>query len=437
MLSDLQKTRLFYTLLITQTISLIGSRMTALALGIWIFEETGAATPLVLVSFFSFLPRLLSASLAGLLADKWDRRYVMAIADAGQAIGTLLLLFSFATGSFQVWHLYVVAVIQATFDIFQGPAFQASVTMLIPDQHRNRANAIQLVTSPFAGVIAPALTGAVYALLNVTGIIVFDLFTFVLSMVVLLMVHIPRPEVAPRQPGSSMWQEAMAGFRFVWARKPLLMIFVFTGSTNFFFAGMQTLNTPYILERTDSEATLGTILSLYSLGSLTGIILMATWGGFKKRVHTMMPGLAMTGLAIAIYGTRDEPILMGGLCYLMAIFPPMSNVSIISLLQIKVPPDLQGRVFAAISQISMLLIPASYLVAGPLADEVFEPMVGSAAWEPFAPLFGMEAGAGIGLMLTLAGMAMLLISWSIYALPMVRQLETLLPDHGAEQQYAG
>jgi len=110
-----QTLRTFYILILTQTFSLIGSRMTGLAIGIKVFNDTEQATPLALTAFFGAVPSLISASVAGVLADRWDRRYVMMISDAGQAVGTLLLLASFASGVFEVWHLYVVSLIQSVF----------------------------------------------------------------------------------------------------------------------------------------------------------------------------------------------------------------------------------------------------------------------------------------------------------------------------------
>lgn len=433
-MSDRRKLLTFYTLLLTQTVSLIGSRMTGLAFGIYIYNQTGDATPLTLVAFFSWLPRLISASLAGVIADRWDRRYVMALADTGQAAGTLLLLVTFASGTFQLWHLYLVAIIQATFDIFQGPAFISSVTMLVPDNHRSRANAVQLVTSPLSGIIAPAITGVFFALVGMLGIIIIDLVTFLLSVGVVLMIHIPRPPESEegRQARGSVWKEAWSGLAFVWQRKPLLMIFVFTALTNFFFAAMITLETPYILARTSNNAEiLGILLSVASIGSLAGTLLMAIWGGTKRRVLTMMPGMAITGLALAFLGTRGEPVMMGLALFVMALFPPINNVSIISVLQIKVPPDLQGRVFAAISQLSILLIPLAYLVTGPLTDNLFEPAAKNADWA-FSGLVGAGMGAGIGLMMVISGLAMTTIAMSIFAIPMVRNLETILPDYKAE-----
>jgi len=142
--------RTFYTLILTQVFSLIGSRMTSLAIGIKVFSDTNQATPLALTAFFSTLPSLISASVAGVFADRWNRRYMMILADIGQAVGTVILLVSFLTGTFELWLLYVVTFIQAFFGTFQSPAFDASITMLVrtstaiaptqssnsPDRHR-------------------------------------------------------------------------------------------------------------------------------------------------------------------------------------------------------------------------------------------------------------------------------------------------------------
>lgn len=428
-----QKITVFYTLLISQTFSLIGSRMTGLALSIAIFNDTGEATPLVLVSFFAFLPRLLSASLAGLLADRWNRRYVMMIADAGQAVGTVLLLISLASGNFQLWHLYVVTVIQSIFDIFQTPAFQSTVTTLITDQERSRANALQLITSPIAGIIAPAVTGSVYALIGLNGIIVFDLVTFGVSALVLALIPLPEHPPAPATgEKSSFWREVNAGFSFVWNHKPLLMIFVFTGGINFFYAGALSLQIPYVLSRTGSEATLGVLLGIFSAGTLAGSALMTVWRGTRRRVRLMMPVMGTAGLLLMVFGTAQPTAIMGLLMFLMAMGSPINNVAIISTLQLKVPLSLQGRVFAAISQISMTLIPLSYIVTGPLVDRVFEPFALTPGWATFAPIYGSGPGAGMGLLLTIAGASVALISFGIFSLPIVRNLESLLPDQTGE-----
>jgi hypothetical protein len=80
----------------------------------------------------------------------------------------------------------------------------------------------------------------------------------------------------------------------------------------------------------------------------------------------------------------------------------------------------------------MVLIPLSYVIIGPLADNVFEPFAQGPAWDAFAPLWGTGPGAGMGLLISLCGAAVCAISYAIYSLPMVRNLETLLPDYAVQ-----
>lgn len=430
------KLRTFYTIVLTQTLSLIGSRISGLALGIWLFNETGNATPIALVAFFQIAPQVVMSSFAGVITDRWDRRYVMALSDFGQAIGTVLLLFLFASGSFQIWHLYLVTFIQSIFGVFQGPAFTASITMLVPDQQRNRANAIMQMTSPAAGIVAPAVAGLVFAAVGVIGAIVIDIVTFVIAFAVVLLVHIPRPRKTEEGAAlsGSVWREMWSGLQYLWERKSLFTVMLFIMLLNFVFSAAGVLQTPYLLARLGDEALYGLAMSLFNGGMLAGGILVGIWGGTKQRVHTIMPAAILLGIFIMLYGmAQSVPFLM--LISFLALIPnPFINALFMSILQAKVAPDVQGRVFAVISQLAMLMMPISMLMAGPLADQVFEPMVGTAAWTPFAPFFGTEPGAGIGLMFGISGLLSAVVSVVMYLNPSVRQLETSLPDYIPEPQ---
>ncbi|MCC6805544.1 MAG: MFS transporter [Anaerolineae bacterium] len=430
--------RTFYTLILTQTFSHIGSRMTALALGIYVYNQTGEATPLALVALFSFLPQALISSVAGVLADRWDRRYVMILSDAGQAVGTLVLLGTFLTGNFSLPLLYAITLIQAVFGVFQGPAFQASMTMLIPDSQRDRANAIQQLTGPVAGVIAPAIAGVLYAAVGVEGVILFDMITFVAAVIVVLLVHIPHPEqteVGKAMQGSFL-KETLGGFRFLLERRTLFAVMIVMSLVNFLFSGASILFTPYLLARTGSEATMGLLLAVLDLGAIVGAVAIGVLGSGKYRTHIVMLGIMFGSVLLSVIGVSRTPLTLGVALFLMTLPMPAVNAIFASIMQAKTPPDIQGRVFASIGQVSMLLIPLSYLVVGPLSDQVFEPAVGTAGWERVAPLVGDSAGAGMGLIMVIAGGIVFAITGLIYAVPRVRSLERDLPDYTPEEQGA-
>lgn len=426
--------RTFYTLILTQVFSLIGSQISGFAISIWVYQQTGDATPLALVSFFFIVPQVLAAGLSGVLADRWDRRYVMMLADTGQAVGTVLLLISFASGQFQLWHLYAVTFLQSLFNIFQGPSFQASVTMLVPDEQRDRANAMQQVTNPLAGIIAPAIAGMLYPVIGVRGAIAIDLITFLVAVSVVFYIRIPRPPQTTEGQAlvGSVWRSMFDGFRYLWQRQTLFWLMVFNSLINFLVGGIIVLQTPYILSRTGSETTLGILLGIVNFGALAGGIFMGVWGGTRPRIHAIMWAVILFSLFLGLAGMAQTPVTLGITFFLFMFGLPVANASAMSMLQAKVAPDVQGRVFAALTQMSMVLLPIAYLLVGPLADNVFEPAVGQAGWEWVAPLVGDGPGAGIGLMLLICGFGNAFLSFLVYLIPAIRRIEADLPDYDTQ-----
>jgi MFS family permease len=424
--------RTFYWIIVTQTISMIGSRLTGLAMGFLIFAQTGQATPLALVGFFGLLPNIFGAAISGVLADRWDRRKVMMVADAGAALGTVLLLVLVATDRFEIWHLYVVSLMQSFFGVFQGPAFQASVTMLVPDAQRDRANTVMQLTGPAAGIVAPVIAGLTYATIGVIGTIMLDLLSFGVAIAAIIMVRIPKPtETAEGRAmaGRGLLRNALAGFGYLWARKPLLGLVGLFGLVNACIGGLMSIMMPYLILRTGSETSAGLIVSLGSLGMFAGGILFGVWGGTRPRIHTIMPALILSGVMVTLLGMAQGMVALIAFKLLTMLPLPAINSSAMSILQAKTAPDVQGRVFAAIEMIAMGLMPISFLVYAPLADMVLEPMVGTAAWSAFAPLLGDGRGAGMGLLFVIAGTVMTILCALAYLSASIRHMERDLPDY--------
>ncbi len=409
--------RAFYTLVITQMLSMIGSRMSSTAIGLRVFAETGSAAPLLLVAFFNELPAMLGSSFAGVLIDRWDRRRVLIVADSGQAAGTLLLLFSFTSGSFQLWHLYAVALLNGVFAMFQGPAKDAAITQLVPDAHRDRANALQAMSFPLAGVAAPALTGLFYAVIGLAGIVLIDLLTFLAAVLAVVAIHIPAPTRTAEGQRSSggLRREWLGGLRYLRLHPALLGLVLYFTVMNFLLNGPLELSIPYLMTITTSETTTGLVLAMNSLGGVVGAGLLAVWGGTRPRIHTIMPAMLLVGAMFLLYGTTRAPLLLA-----VSIFVLIAALQVwalyTSILQAKTPPDMQGRVFALVAQLGYLGATTSFLLTGPLVDRVLEP----AAARP---------GDGIGALLVGTGVVILLLTALVYALPAVRHLERDRPGY--------
>jgi MFS family permease len=317
--------------------------------------------------------------------------------------------------------------------IIQQPATEAAITMLVPEGHRERANAVKEMAFPLAGVVAPILAGFLYTLIDVIGIIAIDLLTFGMAVLVVFLVHIPRPRQTEegRQAHGNWRQELAGGLRFLASRRALLGLVFYLTLTNFLLNGPLELSLPYIATVTGSESMVGILMGVMSLGALAGAALIAVWGGTRPRIHTLLPGLALTGLMMIVYGMARTPLLLAIALFTSMIPLPAGNALFTSILQIKTPPDMQGRVFAVAFQLFYLAATGSFLATGSLVDDWIEPAVGGPGWAIVEPLVGRTAGAGMGLVLVVAGAVILVTASLVYALPQIRRLEVDLPDYTA------
>jgi len=424
---------IYYALLVTQTVSLIGSQISEYAVSIAVFRSTGHATPLALVAFFSTVPALLLGGFAGALADRFDRRGLMLIANIGFVVCSGLLLASFASGAFRLWHLYALTLTASVFAALERPAFQASVATLVPDSHRDRANAIGQATGPVAGVIAPALAGILYALVGVAGSISIDIATFIIAIVVLAIVRIPRPAATPEGAAmrTAVWRQVFDGFRYLAARPVLLGFCGYVSMVNFLASVPLVLLTPYVLARTGSAQLFGVVLGVANAGAIAGALVIGAGARIGSRMNTVMLGIVGAAIFLGLAGIARDGLAIGASLFLLMFALAFCNAPFWSILQAKIAPDLQGRVFAAYIQVVMLLQPLAFLAAGPLADWVFEPARHQPVWQGVGWLVGDRPGAGMGLLFVVAGAAVLALSLVVYAIPAVRRLEADLPDHAA------
>ena len=429
----MNRLRTCYALLVTQGLSLVGSRMTVIGIGIWLYSTTNTTTPLLLMAFFNELPAVFAGSLAGVLVDRWPRRRVLILADTGQALGTLRLLAALLGGWFAVWQLYLIVFIQGIFALFQGPAKDAAVTMLVPAGRRERANAVQEMVFPMAGVVAPALAGLAYAAGGIATVVAVDMVTFLVAIAVVASLHIPDPQATAE--GLAIqgrpWQQVAGALRFLRQRPGLLWLVLYGAALNFLLNGPLGLSIPYLLAVTGSERAMGTLMAVQSLGAFAGAAVIAAWGGTRPRIHTLLPGYLLAGVMFLFYATARHPVLLGASLFLLMMPLPMGNALFVSLLQSKVPPDVQGRIFALNNQLGFIGATASFLLVGPLVDRVLVPAASRPGWTAVAPLVGRGAAGGMGLLLFAAGILLLLVTLALYATPAVRHVEQALPDYEA------
>jgi MFS family permease len=407
--------------------------MTSFAVTIWAWEATGQSTPLALILFFTRLTKIITAIFGGVIVDRFSRKRIMILSDCAIALSTILLLFLLWAGNLQIWHFYLAALFSGIFGYIQGLAYTTTIPLIVPKQHYARANALRHHVSSFGpGVIAPALAGGLYPLVGLTGIFLIDLATFALAVLSVALIRFPKAPIQEATVEESPWNKLSFGFRYICARPSLLAVLIFLLSINLVGTAGGAIFSPMILARSgNDEAVLATVLSASGVGGLLGALTLSVWGGPKPHIHGLLWGATLSNWSGMLMGLLKMPPLWVITSFFESFFSPLLGNSNATIWINKVKPGLQGRVFASRFLIAQITSPIGLAVAGPLADYVFEP-----AMQPngmlagvFGGVFGIGEGSGMALQYTLFCFLGSAIGLSGYLFPVLRDVETIVPDH--------
>lgn len=386
-----------------------------------------------LMQVFYITPFLLISPLAGVMVDRYSRKLMMMISDISAGIGTIFILILFLTGNLKFWHLYVAAALNGIGNTFQWPAYSAAISVMVPKEQLGRVNGLMSLMEAGPGILAPIAAGALLPLIGIQGILILDITTFLIAILALSYVFIPKPaqsEEGIRSRGS-FFKEALFGFEYIFKRPSLLGLQLIFLAANLFSGIGFTLLAPMILAKTNQNSLIfGTVQSMFAVGSVAGGIIMSIWGGFRKRVHGVLLGWLALGIGMMIMGFSNTLSIWIGASIFINLFGPLINSSNQAIWQSKVHPDLQGRVFSARRLIAWLTTPISPIIAGTLADFVFEPIFRNPdnGMIFLTDIFGKGSGTGMGFLFFLCGVCVIMVGIGGYLFKSVRDVEEVLPD---------
>lgn len=432
--------RTFTTIWAGQVVSTIGSYMTSFAIKIWAWELTGQATTLALVGFFSLLPSIIITLFAGMIVDRCNRKYLLMAGDSVAALSTLALLLLYLTGHLEVWHLYITGALNGAFGELQELAYSASITLMVPKEQYARASSMVATIHYGSIILAPALAGVLYAVIGFAGIAAIDLTTFTIAISTVWISTIPQPSPGELESDdqTNIWQQLGFGFRYIYNRPGLWAIALL--NTGFWF--MHDLGgaifAPMILARTGNNAKiLGSISSAAGIGGVTGASLLSLWGGPKQRIHGLLLGMIGAGLSKSCLGVGRSPWVWLPAQFCSSLNFPLMSSSLNAIWMAKVEPAVQGRVFAARSFMLQVVSAIATLMAGPLADSVFEPAMASnrSFANLFGTFFGTGAGSGMAIFYVMTSLGLLSIGLGGYALKLVREVEQIVPDYDQKPEF--
>lgn len=419
-----------------QVVSLLGTSMTGFALLFWVWIETHSATAAVLMGFFQFVPLLIMTPVAGALVDRWDRRKAMILSDLIAGLGSVAILLLYTAGVLEVWNLYVIGLFVGAFGAFQWPAFSAAITMLVDKKDYARADGMMGLAGSFSMILGPPLAAVLLVMIDISGILMVDIVTFSYAVGVLILIRIPQPPPTEEKEVKSIWKDSVFGFRYILGRRPFFLLTL----TFFMYNLLSTFGVmvfaPMVLARTnDSEIILGGVMSVLGIAGLIGGIVLAVWGGPKRRINGLLGGMMISVVGgIAVLPLNPYMWALGAFA-VMFLMPTVTGCSQ-AIWQSKVPPQLQGRVFGARRFIAQISSVFGFLLVGPLADHVFEPamMPGGGLADVLGGVVPPGPGAGMALIIFISFTLCTVVSVVAYMSRNIRNIEDLIPDFEEKEE---
>lgn len=356
----------------SQTISLFGSALVQYAIMWHITLTTESGVMMTIAIVCGFVPTFLLSPFAGVWADRYNRKRLIMLADSGIALSTLVMSLLFLAGYGSLWLLFVISSIRALGAAVQTPAVGAILPQLVPEDKLTKVNGTNGSLQALTMLLAPMASGALLTVASIEIIFFIDVITAVAAIVALaLFLPVPNHEKAAQKQQVSYFHDMRQGVDYIAGHGYVRNFFVFSA---FFFVLMApaAFLTPLQVARSFGEEVwrLASIEMAFSIGMMAGGALIASWGGFRNKIHTMALACFMMGFCTLALGVM--PVFWSYLVF-MGIFGvslPLCNTPSAVLLQEKVEKDMLGRVFGVYGMITTSMMPLGMLVFGPIADMV-------------------------------------------------------------------
>ena len=363
--------RAFLAIWTGQAISVFGSELVEFAL-IWhLTVRSGSAVVLTLATLVQILPRTVLGPFVGVWIDRWNRRYVMQIADALTASVTMLLAALFHLGLVQTWHLYVLLFAGALGQTMHASAFTASTTLMVPKNQLTRIGGLNQVLVGATSILGPPVGALLIETLPIQGILSIDVATALVAVTSLFFVHVPQPTCSTTGGRASIWRDVKRGFTYVWSWRGLAIVTGVSMVLNLMLVPAFSLLSLIVFEHFQGSALqLGWMEAAFGIGMLAGGALLGTWGGFERRINTMFAGVGLLGLMMVVIGAVPANCLFLAIAamFLVGLGLALDNGAAQALFQVLIAPDRQGRVFATLRALRTLMSPLGLALAGPFTD---------------------------------------------------------------------
>lgn len=389
-------------------ISCIGGGLTSFGLGLYIFQKTGSAADMALLTLLGFLPGLILKVPAGVLADKYDRRLLMMIGDGLSGLGVLFILICMLRGEAALWQIYLGTTISSVFSALLEPSYTATITDLLTKEQYSKANGLVSIAGSSRYLFSPVIAGFLLTVSDIRLILIIDICTFFLTVVAAAVVRhgITKSIMKDNEPFFKSMKE---GWHAVSGKKGLLVLVIVSSLICLFMGVFQVLGEPFVLSFADAK-TLGIVETAAASGMLVTGIILGVKGIRKNFVRALWMGLAVSGIGMSMFAVTQNKIIVCIFGFVFFAALPFANNSLDYLVRTNIPDELQGRAWGFLGFISQLGYVVAYTLCGVTADAV-------------GRVTGQGVGTGAAITVIVSGACLTVVALLMSRIRKIRELE--------------
>ncbi len=404
--NELSELRDFLILWSTQSVSQLGSSITAFALTLWLYEKTGSSLSTAALTICSYVPYVLMSIFAGALTDRFDKKKTMLGCDVFAAMCTIITFMLFRTNHLTVWHLYVLNAISGLMNTVQQPASEVAMTLIIPDKYYQKTSGLRSLSRSLISVLNPLIATAMYSFAGLNGVIAVDIGSFIVAFTALLFfIRIPGNKSDQRESVLNLTKEGLAFLKV----NPLVMtLILFMSGVNLVASAFDAALPGYVLPNPrGGSSVLGIVTSCSGVAMIIGSLIVSALPKPKDRVKviylTMLFSLGTENFLLAF---SREPVLWCIGQIIGWVLVPIMDANLDVILRTTIPVELQGRVYACRNTLQFFTIPIGLFLGGFMVDRVCEPFMSAyGGLSILKTLFGMGKSSGAALMMFLLGIS--------------------------------
>lgn len=396
----------FLILWSTQSVSQLGSSITAFALTLWLYERTESSLSTAALTICSYAPYVLMSIFAGALTDRFDKKKTMIICDMLAVFCTIIIFGLYHTNQLMVWHLYALNAVSGLMNTVQQPASEVAMSLIIPEEYYQKTSALRSLSRSLISILNPLIATTLYAFIGLNGIIAVDVGSFLVAFTALLFfIKIPK---SSREKRESVLILAKEGIKFLKDNPMIMTLLLFMSGINLVASAFDATLPGYVLPNPKGgQAILGIVTSCSGIAMVIGSLAASVMPKPKNRIKIVyLTMLFSMGTENFIMAFSREPLLWCIGQMIGWLLVPVMSANLEVILRGSIPIELQGRVYACRNTLQFFTIPIGLFLGGFMVDNVCEPiMVSYGNLSILSTLLGTGKGSGAALMMLILGIS--------------------------------